>query len=477
MRPDMAEALSPPPALDLARSGLEYRPRVSLALSERLLLLRSLDMFLVGAGAWYAGSALPGPGRFPLLSTVFACLWAVCAQLTGLYDLTVAARPRSLARRLSAVLAIAVIASLIVFFFDPFWAARGKLMAAILMGLLLITLWRLLYARFLGSPHFARRVVILGAGMSALQLMNAIRNSHGHGIEVIGLLDDDVRKHGIDFVGSPVLGPVSDLFRVIRTAGVEQVVVAVTRNHDPSLMQTLGLCYEHGINVTLMPHLYEEVTGQVPVEHIGPLWMVGVPLTGSGRAIYESCKRLLDIAVSVLGLILTAPLLAALALLVRFTSAGPVLYRQRRVGRHGQMFDIIKFRTMTSDAEHSGAQWAVPNDPRTTAVGRWLRRTHLDELPQLFLVLRGHMSLVGPRPERPEFVADLERSVPLFRARLAVTPGVTGWAQVRYPYGSSVNDALAKLRYDLFYVRHRSLLFDITIVIETARRVFGARGR
>jgi lipopolysaccharide/colanic/teichoic acid biosynthesis glycosyltransferase len=181
--------------------------------------------------------------------------------------------------------------------------------------------------------------------------------------------------------------------------------------------------------------------------------------------------------VSVLGILLASPIMLVVAALVWATSRGPILYSQTRVGLNGHYFKIVKFRTMRIDAEKDGAQWAVRNDPRTTAVGRWLRRTHLDELPQLFLVLSGKMSVVGPRPERPEFVQELERELPLYSARHSVRPGVTGWAQVQWPYGATKEDALIKLRYDLYYVKHRSAVLDLEIVVRTAARVLGLKGR
>lgn len=189
-------------------------------------------------------------------------------------------------------------------------------------------------------------------------------------------------------------------------------------------------------------------------------------------------KRMVDVLASLFGIVIGSPVMLAVAILVRLSSRGPILYRQTRVGLHDETFDIIKFRTMRVDAECEGeAIWACRDDPRSTEVGRWLRRTHLDELPQLFLVLRGEMSLVGPRPERPEFVRRLETEIPLYPARSSVRPGITGWAQVRHNYGSSVDDALAKLRFDLYYIKHRSFLLDVMILIQTAAQVLGLRGR
>ena len=221
-------------------------------------------------------------------------------------------------------------------------------------------------------------------------------------------------------------------------------------------------CYEQGVSIVAMPVLYEQITGRVPIEHVGShLWTLVLPLEKRtfGFGLYLLVRRLLDMVFALVGLLLFAPCLPVLAIAIKLTSRGPVFYRQVRLGRGGRPFVLVKLRTMKRNAEsENGAQWAQKIDKRVTLVGGFLRKTRLDEAPQLLNVLRGEMSLVGPRPERPEFVERLEREIPFYRTRLAVDPGLTGWAQVRYRYGATTADALRKLQYDLYYIRHQSLL-------------------
>jgi exopolysaccharide biosynthesis polyprenyl glycosylphosphotransferase len=223
--------------------------------------------------------------------------------------------------------------------------------------------------------------------------------------------------------------------------------------------------------------VYEEYTGKIAVENLRPSWLIFSPGFKKSRVL-SAAKRLIDISASAIGLVITAPLMLLIALLIRLTSPGAVLYHQRRVGRHGRIFILHKFRSMWADAEAAtGPVWASKQgDARVTAVGRFLRRTRLDELPQLWNVLKGDMSLVGPRPERPEFVGELTRQIPFYRQRHIVRPGLTGWAQVRYTYGASVEDALQKLQYDLFYIKNLSLALDVFIILDTVKTVLLRKG-
>jgi exopolysaccharide biosynthesis polyprenyl glycosylphosphotransferase len=239
-------------------------------------------------------------------------------------------------------------------------------------------------------------------------------------------------------------------------------------------------CYEQGVSIVAMPVLYEQITGRVPIEHVGShLWTLVLPLEKRtvSFSVYLLIRRVFDAVCALVGLLLFALLLPVLAIAIKLTSRGPVFYRQVRLGRGGRPFTLVKLRTMKRDAENGhGVQGASHRDSRITPIGGFLRRTRLDEAPQLLNIMRGEMSLVGPRPERPEFVERLEREIPFYRTRLAVDPGLTGWAQVRYRYGSSTEDALRKLQYDLYYIRHQSLLLDLEILIRTVWTVLLFRG-
>jgi exopolysaccharide biosynthesis polyprenyl glycosylphosphotransferase len=232
-----------------------------------------------------------------------------------------------------------------------------------------------------------------------------------------------------------------------------------------------------GVSFDHLPSVYEEYTGKIAVENLRPSWLIFSEGFRKSRAM-SAGKRLLDVVLGTLGLMIGLPILALVALAVRLTSSGPVFYHQRRVGLHGRIFTVHKFRTMRADAEaKTGPVWASKKgDPRVTPIGRFLRRSRLDELPQLWNVLKGEMSVVGPRPERPEFVTDLTRDIPYYGQRHVVRPGLTGWAQVRYTYGASAEDALQKLQYDLYYIKNLSIAFDLFIMLETIKTVVVRRG-
>jgi exopolysaccharide biosynthesis polyprenyl glycosylphosphotransferase len=452
--------------------------RPSLAISERRLLLIVVDLMLIVAVGYLLSWDSRGPGNFPGLALPLALYWLAMGQIMGTYDLTTAARPRAC---LSAVLRTAVafaISFLLLDFFVHYLIARPKVIILVLAVPLLVGLWRLSYIRLFGAAHFQRKVLVVGAGAAGVTLLRAVRRHPGHGVAVTGILDDDSSKLGSTVEGVRVMGDSSAIWPLVEELRIEEVVIATNQPPTDALLQGLGTCYEHSIAVSHMPSLYEEVTGQVPVEFMGPHWFGAVQLSRAGGGISVASKRLLDILLGGAALILLTPVILILGCIVRLSSKGPVLHRQERVGLHGNPFSILKFRTMRVDAELPGeAVWAAPDDPRATKIGRWLRRTHLDELPQFILVVKGDMSLVGPRPERPEFVRDLEKAIPLYRARYSVRPGVAGWAQLNYPYGASVEDALAKLRYDLYYIKNRSTMLDLAIIGGTLTRVFGMRGR
>jgi exopolysaccharide biosynthesis polyprenyl glycosylphosphotransferase len=459
-------------------------PGRSLAVSERRILLVVLDVLVLLAVGYALSLEHIGPGSSPGLALLFAVPWVVFAQLSGLYDLATASRGFALLRSFGAAISMYGVALLAYYFLfvaktygHPTSISKPNFM--ILMAApAAIGIWRLAYLRLFGAAHFQRKVLVVGAGSASATLLRAVRENDGHGVNVVGLLDDGDRRVGSQIEGVPVLGDSTLMWPLVANMGVEEVVLAINQPSRQSLYEGLGICYEHGIAVSMMPKLYEEVTGQVPVEHMGPHWFGSVQLGRSGGGVTFAMKRLIDIAASTVMAILTLPLALVIAVLVKATSRGPVFHIQERVGLHGRAFRIVKFRTMRTDAEAAGRPvWALRHDPRATGLGHWLRRMHLDELPQFWLVMKGDMSLVGPRPERPEFVSELEAAIPLYRARYSMRPGIAGWAQINYPYGASVEDALAKLRYDLYYVKNWSPVLDVAIMIRTVARVLGFRGR
>jgi exopolysaccharide biosynthesis polyprenyl glycosylphosphotransferase len=277
----------------------------------------------------------------------------------------------------------------------------------------------------------------------------------------------------------PVAGTSGDLLALVQRENVSEIILAQGRELSGQMFQAVMDCYEQGISIVPMPLLYEQVTGRVPVEHVGQrYWTTMLPIEGSSIFDpYPLIKRLMDIVLALVALILFGLLLPLIVLGMMLDSPGPIFYSQERVGKGGRIFKVIKLRSMIPNAERdTGPLWASKGDPRITRVGKILRKTRLDEVPQFLNVLRGEMSLIGPRPERPEFVSDLSQKIPFYRTRHVVKPGITGWAQVRYPYGSSEEDALIKLQYDLYYIRHQSLALDLLIMLRTAGTMLSLQG-
>jgi sugar transferase (PEP-CTERM system associated) len=274
-----------------------------------------------------------------------------------------------------------------------------------------------------------------------------------------------------------VLGTYEQLSDIVEKEAIDIVIIAVTHIENTDILKYALECKMKGVSVVDLPTFYEEVTGKVPVELVNDLWLVTTPISGVKKSIYNiKVKRILDIVFSILGLIISSIITIPVAILIKLESKGPVFYKQRRVGLNNRIFDCIKFRSMTVDAEKNGAVWASKNDSRVTRVGKIIRKLRIDEIPQMWNVLKGEMSFIGPRPERPEFVEHLERKIPYYNLRHSVKPGITGWAQVCYPYGASEEDALEKLKYDLYYIKNLSLFLDFQILLKTAKVVLLRQG-
>ena len=374
-------------------------------------------------------------------------------------------------------------ATMLVIYLGVFFYAGGdrlpRLVAVYLFwdATLLVFAWRIVALWSLTQAPFSRRVLVAGSGQALLTAIDLLKNTSFRDAELVGVATNDAAEPGWQVVGRP-----AEVDQIARRLDVTDLIVALEGRAgevDEQWVQRLLRCQESGTHVVRLAQLYEDTLGRVPVAHVGSSWLVTNFFdVARFRDASPLAKRLLDIAVAtllaVVGLVI-APIIA-LAILVE--SGRPVLYRQQRLGRGGRPFQIIKFRTMRHDAEPDGqAQWSTPNDARATRVGRVLRLTRLDELPNLIAVLRGEMSMVGPRPERPQFVEQLEREVPLYRARLIVAPGLTGWAQVNWAYGDSVGDAAVKLEYDLYYIKHQSLWFDALILLRTVGTILRLGGQ
>jgi sugar transferase (PEP-CTERM system associated) len=316
------------------------------------------------------------------------------------------------------------------------------------------------------------RVLILGTGGTARTLAQQISTQRNFAYRLIGFIEDggkpSVRQHD-------VIGTFADVGRLIAERQVDRIIVGFSDRRGRLPLDQLMKAKLSGVRVEDATTTYERLTGKVLIEELRPSWVIFSDGFHASRAT-RVLKRTLDLALALFGLLVAAPLVALTAIAVRVGSPGPILYRQDRVGENGRVFTLFKFRSMRADAECGTPVWAKDNDERVTLVGRFIRLTRLDELPQLWNVLRGDMSFVGPRPERPYFVAQLAAAIPFYMERHAVRPGVTGWAQVKYHYGASIEEATEKLRYDLYYIKHMSIVFDLTIVIDTVKVILSGKG-
>ena len=317
-------------------------------------------------------------------------------------------------------------------------------------------------------PSLKRRLLILGTGELAVDVCQAILTKNRWLVDIVGFLDGQAERVGERLVNPGIIGTYDQLAQVVEQHHVDTVVVCLEDRRSTLPVQELLDFKAMGLNILDGHHLFEEVSGRLSIDSIRPSALIFS--TGFRRRLASLVsKRLFDVVVSAVGLVLLVPLFVLTAALIRLDSPGPVFYRQVRVGLRGRPYMIWKFRSMRQDAEKAGPRWAQANDPRISRVGWWLRKTRIDEFPQLVNVLRGEMSLVGPRPERPVFVQDLRLTIPYYDLRHTVRPGVTGWAQVKFRYGASEEDSHTKLQYDLYYVKNLSLLLDLKILAHTIR--------
>jgi sugar transferase (PEP-CTERM system associated) len=369
-----------------------------------------------------------------------------------------------------------VITATLFYLVPALWMGRGLEALAAIGGLCGVTVSRVIFSHVVDENLFKRRVLVYGAGDSAAAIAGLRRRADRRGVIVVGFVPSHKTERAVAL--DRVLDPAGSLVGLCEKLNVVEVVVAMDDRRSGFPIAELLKCRLAGIEVTELLTFLERETGRVRIDVLNPSWLIfGEGFRRDPLRLITS--RALDLTVSLVTLMLTLPFMLLLALAIKLEDGwrAPVLYRQRRVGLVGRLFDVVKFRSMQVDAEGDGrARWAQKSDPRVTRVGAFIRKTRLDELPQLFNVLRGQMSVVGPRPERPQFVAELSERIPYYVERHCVKPGITGWAQLCYPYGSSEQDSLEKLQYDLYYVKNNNLLFDLAILLQTAEVVVMGKG-
>jgi len=470
---------------------------MGLRVSERLLLLRFADSFLLCASLIVSVALrtdlLPDFSAVLLnikwLVTLVA-VWALMASVFDIYNLARAADPNyGLWSVIGAVSVTSVLYVLIPWLTPPL-VNRTQPFLFFALAVISVSVWRLIYTQLFIQPVFQRRALVVGAGQSGQALVKALGRQgsnqqanpySGTGHELIGFVDDNPNLLGVMVDGVPVLGDSSQLLHLVDDLQIDEIVVAITDTQSihAELFEAILDCREMGIPIVTMTTIYERLTGRVAFQHASRnVETAAGQNSGSLFRFYGFTKRVVDIVGASIGLIILALIAPLVAVANLIWSRGPLFFRQCRVGKGGYRIDIIKFRSMVPDAEQqSGAVWALEADERVTLVGKWLRLTHIDELPQVINVLKGEMSLVGPRPERPEFVDHLSQVISFYRVRHSVKPGITGWAQIHQDYGDSVEMAREKLEYDLYYLKHIGPMIDTLTILRTMSKVLSFKGR
>jgi exopolysaccharide biosynthesis polyprenyl glycosylphosphotransferase len=407
---------------------------------------------------------------------VLGVVTILCFYIADLYDL------KKDFRRLENILPVAaasfsaMVISIVLLYSRLNYIGRGIFLLYGIIVFLLATFMRSAYISLNLKKQWKKRALIVGAGNAGTSLLNTILANDKCGIWAVGFIDDDPEKSKEVYKGKTVLGTSADLLRLVRDLDIDLIVISVTNTKNTELIKTLIRCHHYNIEVTDMPTVFESITGKIPIYHINDEWLLRSAMSNQ-RVAFRKVKRLIDIVSSLILLTLTSPLLLFGMAAVRLGSEGGIFFTQDRVGRDFIKFRIYKLRTMYKDADGlAGPTSAKENDPRITKVGRIIRRLRVDEIPQLFNVLKGDMSLVGPRPDIELFVNELDKELPSYSYRLMVKPGLTGWAQVMYKYSSTKDEFVEKLRYDLYYIKNMSMMLDLLILLKTVRIVLLSKG-
>jgi sugar transferase (PEP-CTERM system associated) len=416
--------------------------------------------------------------RHGLQKAALASLFCLGAfYLYDLYDFVYMHDRKELVLRLVQALGLAWVALALTFYaFPQLMIGRGVSLISLPLALAMMVGWRMSIHWFLGHPEIGERILIVGSGASAVEIAREALERRDAGYRIIGFVDNDPALIGKSLINPRVLGLTSELDQLVARENVDRIIVAQgeRRGQFPT-DQLLRLSLSGHVSIEEGASFYERLTGRVHLDMMRPSWLI---FSGRGRQARLSAFTRLAMhrSVALIGAILSSPLALLTALLIKLESPGPVLYRQERVGKNGRPFTLMKFRSMRVDAEKNGPVWAQDGDDRTTRVGRIIRKIRVDEIPQFWNILKGEMNFVGPRPERPHFVAQLAREIPFYEQRHMIEPGLTGWAQIKYPYGASIEDARQKLQYDLYYIKNQNLVLDAVILFETVKTILFSRG-
>jgi len=437
-----------------------------------------MGMVILGAYLRFLGD----PTNFSNYEYLFlkGLLIVVTVQLSlyyfDLYDLRIFRSNVELAIRLLQSLGVSSILLAILYYLFPFLiVGRGIFLISLGFMGAVIVFWRVIYNHILRTKQIDQRIMIVGSGQLAKSIAIEIIDKADTGFNVIGFITDNPERVGEKLVNPSVIGDQSQILEIAMKEKVNRIIVALEERRGKFPEDQLLSCKMRGIPVEDGIEFYEHLTGRLQVESLRP----SVLIFSNGfkkSKLTMWMKRVVGFSLSFIGLALLSPLILMISILIKIDSRGPIFYRQERVGENGKVFKLLKFRSMVENAEANGPVWADANDKRITRVGRWIRKWRLDEIPQMFNVLKGDMSFVGPRPERPYFVETLRKEIRYYDRRFSVKPGITGWAQIKYQYGASKIDALEKLKYDLYYIKNLSPLFDLLIIFETIKVVLFGKG-
>jgi len=458
------------------------------------LSLRTIGLLLADAAIIYGGVILAlylrlggGGMRYELNEKngwlKIALATSVCALILyfyDLYDYTVMTNRRELMLRLVQALGVAwALLALIFYFVPPLMLGRGVSVISVPVVLVLLLGWRMLIHYLMGHPEIGEKILVVGTGQVARDTVDAVRERRDAGYRIVGFVTENGIKPLTKIGETTVIGTTGDLESLVRKEKVDRIVIAVRERRGTFPTETLlKMSLAGNVNIEECTSFFERVTGQVHVDMLRPSWLIFAGRPKDTR-LKSVLREIVHRGLGLIGLVLSLPIALVTAILIKLESRGEIFYKQERVGKNGRIVKVIKFRSMRSDAEKDGKPvWAIAGDDRVTRVGRVIRKIRIDEIPQFWNIIKGEMSFVGPRPERPHFVSQLAEEIPFYEHRHLVAPGLTGWAQIKYPYGASVHDARQKLQYDLYYIKNQSLALDLVIVFETVKTVlFGKGGR
>jgi len=454
-------------------------------ISINTVLAFSVDFFLLFWSAYmgfylrfYGFGGDTGSADFGWLNALaFVAVGQFSIFLLDLYQFEARLRLSQLFRRMVIAFLVFAISLTSIYYFVPSLAmGRGVFVIALGLSVLLLFFWRISLTMSQKSLRVQSRVAVLGAGSSAAMVADLIQMDNTLGCELVGFISEGEEFEPIAVKQEKILGGKKDLLNIVQRQKVDKIIVALSDRRGAFPLRAILDCKMRGVEIYDMPSFYEKMTGKILIRDLRPSWLIFCD--GFRRTeLTQLVKRASDILLSLLLLVFSAPIMMITTLLIKTESRGPALFRQERVGEHGKVFTLVKFRSMSVDAEkESGPVWAGQGDARVTRVGRFIRKTRIDELPQLFNILKGEMSFIGPRPERPHFVSQLQEKIPYYSQRHTVKPGLTGWAQVRYQYGATVEDALEKLQYDLYYIKNMSIFLDALVIFDTVKVVLFGKG-